>query len=311
MTELISINPSTKKVLGKVQVSSKEEIKERVLKAQKARLEWKELGVSKRIKLLKSIFNEFVKRKDELALTITREMGTPVRESKETISWDLDYFKWFLENGEQSLADEITFQDEKAAHKIVYEPIGVAAVIVPWNFPLEMFLWGVIPNLIAGNVVVFKHSEECPLTGKLIEEIMKTGNLPEGVFAEIYGGGKVGQFLVNQDIDLIWFTGSSAVGKTLYEIAGKKMIKAILEMGGSNPTVIFDDVKDIDSVIPRLYSKRFLNCGQACDALKRLLVQKSIFDQVVAKLKKEIESKKVGNAEEEDTDLGPLVAQRR
>jgi len=310
MNKLISNNPARNyKVIGSVKVSTPQEIKQKVANAQAAKMPWKELGVSKRIEFLWPIYHEFMKRKKELALLITREMGKTLRESLDDIESDA-YFKWFLENGEKYLSDETTFEDEKAVHKVVYEPIGVAAVIVPWNFPYDMFLWGVIPNLIAGNMVIFKHSEECPLTGKLIEEIMKKGNLPKGVFSEVYGNGKVGEVLVNQEIDLVWFTGSSKVGKHLYEIAGKKFIKTILEMGGSNPAIVFDDV-DTDSIIGKLYGKRFSYCGQACDAMKRLIVHQSIFSAVVKKLKKIVESKVVGDPEDEKTDIGSLVAKRQ
>jgi len=311
MSKLISTNPAKNyKVIGSVKVSSLQEIKQKVANAQKAKTEWKELGVEKRIELIRPIFQEFIKRKDELALLITKEMGKPIKESLDDIAWDEDYFNSFLDDGKKYLSDEITFEDDKSIHKIVYEPVGVAAVIVPWNFPFDMFLWGVIPNLIAGNTVVFKHSEECPLTGKLIEEVMNKSNLPKGVFSEVYGGGKVGEILINQDIDLIWFTGSSKVGRRLYEIAGKKFIKATLEMGGSNPAIVFDDV-NIDQIIGKIYIKRFLNCGQVCDAMKRLIVHKSIFNDVVGKLKKLVESKVVGDPENKKTDIGSLVAKRQ
>jgi acyl-CoA reductase-like NAD-dependent aldehyde dehydrogenase len=173
-----------------------------------------------------------------------------------------------------------------------------------------MFIWGVIPNLIAGNTVVFKISEECPLTGKLIEEIMNSGNLPEGVFSEVYGDGRIGQKLAESDVNLIWFTGSTKVGKLLYKIAAEKFIKVILEMGGSSPAVLFEDV-DIPDVIPEIYTGRFRNCGQSCNAVKRLIVHESIFDEVVKKLKEETEKKVIGDPSDEKTQLGSLVAKRQ
>lgn len=311
MPKLISTNPAKNyQVLGYVNVSSLQEIKQKVTAAQKAKAAWKELGVAKRVKILRPLLREFAKRKEELALLMTREMGKPLKESLDDIEWEKDYFEWFLENGEKYLSEEITFKDKKSIHKILYEPVGVAAVIVPWNFPYDNFVWAVIPNLIAGNTVVFKHSEECPLTGKLIEEVMEKIDSPKGVFSEVYGNGEVGEALVNQDVDLVWFTGSSKVGKHLYEIAGKKFVKSVLEMGGSNPGIVFDDV-DIGEVVEKLYSQRFSNCGQVCDALKRLIVHQSIFDKLVESLKKVVESKLVGDPEDERTDIGPLVAKRQ
>jgi len=112
----------------------------------------------------------------------------------------------------------------------VYEPTGAVAVISPWNYPLGMALWGIVPNLVVGNTVVFKISEECPLMGKLIEEVMNNHNLPEGVFSEVYGAGDVGEKLARSDIDLFRFTGSSKVGQFLYTVAADKFIKVVLEM---------------------------------------------------------------------------------
>ncbi len=311
MRKLISTNPAKNyEVVGSVNISSEKEIRKKVEAAQKVKTAWKELGVKKRIELLWCLYHQFEKRKKDISIIITKEIGKPFKESLEDIDWDLSYFKWFLKNGEQILKDEITFKSNDSVHKVVYEPTGVAAVIVPWNYPFSMFAWGTIPNLIAGNTVVLKHSEECPLTGKLIEVIMNKGNLPEGVFSEVYGNGSVGEQLVHQNIDLIWFTGSTLTGKKLYEIAGKKFIKAILEMGGSNPAIVFNDV-NVNQVADKLYYKRYMNCGQACDALKRLIVHESICDELVAKLKEKVGSTIVGHPENKKTQMGPLVAKRQ
>ena len=311
MKKLISTNPAKNyEVIGSVAVSEPGEIRRKVEEAKRAAHGWKKLGVASRIAKLKPLYIEFLKRKKEIALLITKEIGKPIAESLDDLEWDQNYFKWFLGHGEEYLRDEITYRKNGAVHRIVYEPIGVAAVIVPWNFPWANFLWGVIPNLIAGNTVVFKHSEECPMSGKLVEEMMQRLDLPKGVFSEVYGDGTTGEALVNEDIDLIWFTGSSKIGKHLYQIAGKKFIKAILEMGGSNPVIIFDDVH-VEAVVNKIYIKRFLNCGQVCDAMKRLIVQESIFSQVVDRMKKIVETKKVGDPKDAKTDIGSLVAKRQ
>ena len=311
MAKLISTNPAKGyELIGEVEISNDSEIKEKVELAHKAKLGWKELGIKRRIEILRAIYKEFMKRKDEFPTLMTKEMGKPISQSEGCVDAFLEEFKWFLDNGEKALAEEITHQDEKSIHKIVYEPWGVAAVITPWNFPLGMFIWGTVPNLIAGNTVIFKISEECPLTGKLIEEIMNSKNLPEGVFSEIYGDGKVGQKLVDSDINLIWFTGSSKVGQHLYQIAAKKFVKAVLEMGGSSPAIIFGNA-DLSKTIPSVYAERFTNCGQVCDSVKRLIVHESVFDEVVKKLKEEVENKIVGDPLSRDTKIGCLVAKRQ
>lgn len=311
MTKLISTNPAKSyETIGSVEISTREEIEEKVALAQKAKKHWKELGVAKRIEKLCPVYEELKKRKKELALLITKEIGKPITQSVTEVGDELDTLKSFLENGEKYLKEEITSENSQFLHKIIYEPIGVCAAIAPWNYPCDIFFLEVIPNLIAGNPVVFKHSEDCPLTGKLLEEIMSVAHLPKGVFAEIYGDGRVGEYLINQNVDLICFTGSSKVGKMIYELAGKKFIKAILELGGSNPGILFDDIS-IDRIIDKIYESRFTNCGQICDALKRLIVHESKFKELVEKLKKLVENKKVGDPQDPKTDIGSLVAHRQ
>ncbi len=311
MKKLVSTNPAKGyEKLDEVDISSDADIKEKVSLANEVKLNWKEIGVKKRVEFLKPIYEEFKSRESEIVLLSVKETGRALQESELVVRGHLEKIKWFLDNAESALSDEITYEDEESAHKIVYEPIGVAVVIMSWNHPFGMFVWGVFPNLFAGNTVVFKISEECPLMGKLIEEVMLSHQLPRGVFSEVYGAGDVGWKLANDNINLIWFTGSTKVGQELYKLAGEKFIKAILELGGSNPGIVFEDV-NIQEIVSKIYAKRFKTCGQTCDALKRLIIHHSIFDEVVEKLKKEIESKKVGDPEDPAIDIGSLVAKRQ
>lgn len=311
MAKLVSTNPAKNyEVLGSVDVSTAKEIKAKVAKARAATVVWKALEVKKRIELLQPLYQQFLKRKKEIALLVTREIGKPIIEAKSDLDWDQGYFQDFLTNGPKYVEDEIVYRESGKMHRVVYEPFGVAAVIVPWNYPFGNFLWGVVPNLIVGNTVVFKHSEECPLMGKLIDEMMGSLRLPEGAFSQVYGGGDVGELLVNSDVDLIWFTGSTAVGRKLYKIAGKKFIKGVMELGGSNPAIVFEDV-DIDAIIGTLYTGRFMNCGQVCDATKRLIVHKSIYSTLMKKLEERLSTVKMGDPEDEYTQLGSLVAKRQ
>jgi len=312
MSKLISTNPAKNyEVVGEVKISSDKEIKEKVAKANAVKLVWKELGAEARIKLLEPIRDEFIIRREEIAELISRETGKAISESlSEVDRYTANELDWFLDNGKRALADEITLEDDESLHRMVYEPYGVAAAIAPWNFPFGMAMWGIFPNLIAGNPVIFKTSEECPLTGKLIEEIILNHDLPEGVFAEVYGAGDIGKKLVESDINLIWFTGSTKVGKALYKTAAEKFIKAVLEMGGSNPCVVFEDV-DIAKAAPVIFNGRYRHNGQVCSALKRLIVHESKAEELIAELKKIIESQKIGDPLDPQTDLGSLVAKRQ
>jgi succinate-semialdehyde dehydrogenase/glutarate-semialdehyde dehydrogenase len=311
MSKLTSTNPGDNyAVIGDIEVTTPEEVTEKIAAANKAKTAWKELGVAGRIKLLRPIQAEFSQRKEEIAQLLTKEIGKPISQTRGEAEGYTEEFTWFMDHAEEALKDEVTYEDDKSHHRIVYEPFGTAAVITPWNFPYGMAIWGIVPNLLAGNTVVFKISEECPLIGKFMAEVFAGHDLPEGVFSEVYGLGEVGEALSKGDINLIWFTGSTKTGKSLYKTAAKKFIKAVLEMGGSNPGIVFEDV-DITKAVELIYDGRFYNCGQVCDAIKRLIVHESIKDDFIAELTKVLWSKKIGHPTSEDTDIGSLVAKRQ
>lgn len=310
MSTLVSINPSTYKKIGSVDISTRDEIAQKVVHAHKAKQMWRELGVSKRVELLREVFVEIKARKEEIALLESQEMGMPLTEALIDVEGTLDFATWYFDNAEKYVSPETTFESDTELHQVVREPIGVAALIIPWNFPLGNVVWGGLQSLICGNVVVLKHSEEVPLCAKLFEQIMANHNLPIGVFSVVYGAGEVGSILVNQHIDLITFTGSTKVGRQLYELAGKKFIKAVVELGGSAPGIIFADA-DLDIAVENVCANRLMNQGQCCDGLKRIIVHESIAGAVIKRLKEQFEGKKIGNAEEKDTQIGPLVAKRQ
>ena len=299
MAKLQSINPSNYEVLGEVEVSTPKEIADKVQLARGAQKEWRSLGVAARVSILRKAFDEFKSRKEELALLMSKEMGMPIADARQGFEGPdgaLSYASWYFENAEKYLSPETTFEDDKEIHQVFYEPIGVAAVIIPWNFPFANFVWGCVQSLIAGNTVVLKHSEECPLSGKFIEDVMSC-HVSKGVFNEVYGDGEVGKLLVERNIDMIAFTGSTKTGKYLYEVAGRKFIKAVMELGGSAPGIIFEDA-NIDLAVGNVCFNRLYNQGQCCDGLKRLIVHESVYEDVVQKVAANFSAKKIGNAED-------------
>jgi len=312
--KIVSLNPSNNyEVIGEVLISTHEQIKIKISEARKAQVLWASTNIKQRVSILKKIYDLFLARKDEIGSIASQEMGMPVSiQYKIDLNAGLEYMKGYLDNAEQWLSPEIIFENETEIHYLSFEPRGVIGISVPWNFPFCNFIWGVMQNLIVGNTVVFKHSEECPLTGKLLEEIMNSSELPYGVFNEIYGNGSdVGEYLMNSsEIDLIHFTGSTAAGKHLYQVAAKNFIPTILELGGSAPGIVFADA-NLPMAIESIYFNRFVNGGQTCDGLKRLIVHKSRFDETVNALKSLLLTKKTGNAQDPLTDIGPLVAERQ
>lgn len=312
MKKIISTNPAKNyEIIGELNATPLKEIKNKVDKANSAKKSWGNLGIAKRLIYIKKIYQEFRLRQADIVKLITKEVGTPITECNDEVNWDWGYFNWFIENAKKAIAPEISFEDENSIHKIFYEPTGSVAVITPWNLPFDMFLWGVIPNLLVGNTVVYKAAEECALTGKLIEEIMNKINLPDGVFSVVHGDAVEGKFLTEQPVDLIWFTGSSVVGKQIFLNAEKKFIRSILEMGGSNPVIIFDDAEINDSLLNSILFKRYSFCGQTCDADKRLIIHESKYDEFVSKFKIKVENLIVGLPEDKKTNIGPLVSQKQ
>jgi len=305
---IISTNPVTNSVIGETNTSSPEDIHQKVENAHSVQEDWTSLGVTGRVDILRDVLRLFKEHLDEIGVLSTQSMGMP-SSLRHTLDLDagIEYFEWYLENALESLKPEISFEDSTSLNTVFYEPTGVAAVISPWNFPFCTFIWQVIPNLVVGNTVVFKHASECILVGKLIEDIFSSSKLPKGVFSEVYGGGEVGDILIHEDIDLISFTGSTTVGKHIASVGAEKLIKVLLELGGSGPGVVFEDA-DMDKVAEAVFFNRFANSGQICDGLKRLIVHKNIADKVGQILVKMLQSKKVGDPQDISIDIGPLAS---
>lgn len=309
--KLKSLNPAKNyEAIGEVEISTFRDIAKAVEKAREATSLWAKTPIEKRAEFVRKLKDLILKDKENIARLITQEVGKPIRESRDDIDFDQRYLDYFINQGPKILAEKIVFEDEKSVGKIVFEPYGVAVVISPWNFPIGMPIWGIVPNLIAGNTVVFKPSEETPLVGQKLADLIAKTNLPEGVFNIIHGDGKVGAKLIDSDIDLVWFTGSTKVGQEIYKKAGKKFIKAILELGGSSPAIILADA-DIESAVGEIFTARFLNCGQVCTAIKRLFVAEQIFKEFVEKLKIRVEKVKIGDPMDESTDMGSMVSKKQ
>lgn len=309
MSKIVSINPSTYEPIDEIESSTLDEIKTKVAKAHSAKKAWRELGVAERIELLRKVSAKFAENKERFANLEAEEMGMPIKEALEDFDFGLDYLNSYLDTGEEHLKSIATLDNNTERHEVFKEPYGVAACIVPWNFPFANWVWQCGQNLVAGNTIVFKHSEETQLCGKLIEEIVNSV-LPEGVFNEVYGDGSVGEQLVNQNVNLVCFTGSSATGVKIKQATASRLLPVCLELGGSAPGIIFEDA-DIDEVAGTIFTARFMACGQMCDALKRLIVHESKVDEVATKLTSLIKEKKIGIATDDSTDLGPLVAERQ
>lgn len=307
--KLKSINPADQSVVGEVKAATKQNIEQAVKAARKALESWRSTPVEKRASYVEKFAKEFLKRKDKLARLITLEMGKPHCQSLGEVAWIHDYLKFYYQEGPKILQDEIIEKTKTVVRRVVREPIGVCAVIAPWNFPVSMPIWGIMPNLIAGNTIVFKPSENTPLCGQGVVDILNKIGLPEGVVNVVHGNGKIGAMLVDSDVDMVWFTGSSKAGQEIYEKCGKKFIRCMLELGGSSPAIVMEDA-DIGNAIDNVYEGRFSNCGQVCSAIKRLFVDKRVYEEVISGLVERVRKGSVGNPLEK-VDFGPLVSKKQ
>lgn len=304
--KLQSINPHDQSVVGEVEVSTKSDVENAVKKAKKAFGTWRFTPIEKRVDCLKKFRQKVVEHQEEIVKLVTLEMGKPIKQSRDDIPWELEFIDYYINEGPKALADETVINQGKENYRVVFEPFGVCACIAPWNFPLGMFDSGVLPALLAGNTVVFKPSEYTTLSQKLCAELLLQTGLPEGVFNLVLGGKDVGKMLVDQPVDLVWFTGSTVAGMDIYKKCGEKFIKAICELGGSSAGIVLADA-DLELTLESLYWARFLNCGQVCSAVKRLFIEKPVYEQVLQKYIARLKKIKIGNPLDE-VDFGPLVS---
>ncbi len=312
MANLTSINPSDYTVIGEVKVSTEHDVQAAVAGARTAQPAWATLPLAERCQALKTFADLSNARAEEIAQLISQETGRPI---KNTLSGNvyggLEYLKAYLEMAERCLAPQVTHQTDTIIHEVIREPWGVVACICPWNYPYMNVVWQCVQALLAGNTIVYKNSEENPLFAKLMAELFAVSGVPSGVFNVLYGDGQVGNMLAHQDIDMLSFTGSAHVGQQLAQVAAQQFIPILAELGGSSPAIIFEDTPIDENLAQQIFDNRFLHSGQICGAVKRLIVYEAGFNQIVELLAKICARQKLGDARDQATDLGPLVAERQ
>lgn len=307
--KLQSINPHNQSIVGELETSSPHDVAIAVGRARGAFGVWRQIPIQERIAYIKKYRQKIAEHKEEIARLTTLEMGKPLKQSLEDVDFELGFLDYYIAKGAENLADELVFEEKNEHYRVVFEPYGVVAAIAPWNFPLSMANSGIVPAIIAGNTVVFKPSEHTSLSQKRTIELLWETGLPDGVVNVVVGGGEVGKILAASPIDLVWFTGSTKVGQEIYAKCGEKFIKAICELGGSSAGIIFADA-NFELTLENIYWARFLNCGQVCNAVKRLFVEKSVYDQVLAKYIDRLKKAKIGDPLTQ-VDFGPLVSKKQ
>jgi succinate-semialdehyde dehydrogenase/glutarate-semialdehyde dehydrogenase/succinyl-CoA reductase len=302
--ELITINPTTEKILNKYTIMTKENVSTVVKKARDAYKEWGK-DFDKRIDSLYHVANELRKNKENLSRTATNEMGKAIKEARAEIDkcvWAIEYF---ADNGKNFIHDE-SFNTDARKSIIKFEALGVIASIMPWNFPYWQALRFAAPSLVAGNTIVLKPASATMQCGIEIEKTFDKAGLCEGIFKTVIGDSSVAEILVDSDVNAVTFTGSVPVGAKVAQRATSQLKKTVLELGGSDPFIVCADA-DIEKASTGAVKGRFINCGQSCIASKRFIVVKNIANEFIEKFIQKTEKLKVGDPSSDDTDIGPLV----
>jgi len=291
-------NPANGKKLAKVAEANEKDIDKAVKAARKAFKGWSAMPAAERGKYIFRIARMIQERAREFSVIESMDGGKSIRESRD-IDIPLAAAHFFYHGGWADKLD-YAFPGQKA------EPIGVAAQIIPWNFPLLMAAWKIAPALACGNCVVLKPAETTPLTALKLAEIIQDAGLPKGVVNIVTGAGKTGAALVDhQDIDKIAFTGSTEVGKIIRKAVAGTNKRLTLELGGKAANIIFEDAP-IDQAVEGIVNGIFFNQGHVCCAGSRLLVQESVLEEVVSKLKTRMQSLLVGDPLDKNTDIGAI-----
>ena len=300
-----TINPSTEEVIQEYNTASKDEISQKTKKAKDAFEEWKK-DHKKRTGFLYAFAGEFRKDKENLAKIATMEMGKAIKESRAEVEKCIWAIEYFADNGKIFLTDEI-INTEARKSTVSFEPLGVIASLMPWNFPYWQALRFAAPSLIAGNTIVLKPSSVTMQCGIQMEKIFEKVGLPDGVFQTIIASSKEAEYLIDSDnVSAVTFTGSVPIGAKVAQRATAQLKKTVLELGGSDPFIVCEDA-DIEKASSGAVKGRFINCGQSCIASKRFIVVKKIANEFIEKFVEKTEKLKVGDPLSDDTDIGPLV----
>ncbi|MEJ7649000.1 MAG: aldehyde dehydrogenase family protein [Nakamurella sp.] len=297
--DLKTVNPATEEPLAVVSTASTADVDTAVSVARKAYDDvWSRMPGAERGKYLYRIARGIAERARELAVVETLDNGKPIKESRDgdipTASAHFFYHAGW--------ADKL----EHAGYGPAPHPLGVAGQVIPWNFPLLMAAWKIAPALAAGNTVVIKPAETTPLSILVLAEIIADADLPPGVVNILPGAGDVGSALVNHPgVDKVAFTGSTAVGRAIQASLAGTRKKLTLELGGKAANIVFDDAP-IDQAVEGIVNGIFFNQGHVCCAGSRLLVQESVADEVLAKLRARVSTLRLGDPMDKNTDIGAI-----
>lgn len=307
--DMAVIDPSTEEGFATISLGGQADTDAAVAAAKAAFPKWRTSSKAERLDLMESILDIYKKRSDDLGAVISQEMGAPIDMSKVQQSGTGSYHLKAFIDAFKDFEFERELRPDTPNDRILMEPIGVCALITPWNWPMNQITLKVIPALATGCTMILKPSEQSPLSGMLFSEILHEAGVPAGVYNMLNGDGPgVGSALSShEDVDMVSFTGSTRAGRAI-TIAGAETIKRVsLELGGKGANLVFADADD--KAVKQGIARCFNNTGQSCNAPTRMLVERSRYDQAVEEAKAAAEKTTVNSAAESGRHIGPLVSE--
>jgi succinate-semialdehyde dehydrogenase/glutarate-semialdehyde dehydrogenase len=313
--EIVSFNPATGEEIGRAANATAQQVEEAVEKSRLVFQTWRETRFKERAAFVMRAREIILEEIDEIARLISDESGKPVVEALSMeIAPVLDLMQYFARNAQKILKPErINIGQLKflgRSSKIIYQPLGVVAIISPWNYPLSIPLGEVVMALMAGNTVVLKPSELTPLVGLKIGEIFAKADLPEDVLQVLTGDGRTGAALVESAPDKIMFTGSVATGKRIAQEAAKNLTPVVLELGGKDPMIVFKDA-DLEAASSAAVWGAFCNSGQSCSSVERLYVEEAVAERFTNLVVEKTRNLTQNRGSDSATDVGAMISENQ
>jgi succinate-semialdehyde dehydrogenase/glutarate-semialdehyde dehydrogenase len=313
--KLASVNPATGEVLRELECAGEGDVQAAVARARAAQAVWAEMGLRRRIDVLRDFQGKLYTRKSEIAAAITREVGKPLVEALVTeVLVVLDAARFLIENAWGLLRDEPVphgnLVTKLKSGWLVREPHGVIGIISPWNYPFSIPATETLAALVAGNAVVLKPSELTPLVALELASLLHAAGVPKDVFQVIVGEGPAGAALLRSPIDKLVFTGSVATGKRIAAATAERLLPVVLELGGKDPMLVLDDA-DVDVASSAAVWGAFVNAGQACLSVERCYVHRSLYESFAKACAEKTKQLRVGNGMDSHTDVGPMIQERQ
>jgi succinate-semialdehyde dehydrogenase / glutarate-semialdehyde dehydrogenase len=302
------VNPATGEVLGNVPDMGGAETRRAIEAAERAWPAWRAKTAKERAAILRRWYDLMMASQEDLALILTAEQGKPLAEARGEIVYGASFIEWFAEEGKRAYGDVIPQHQADKRILVIKQPIGVAAMITPWNFPNAMITRKAAPALAAGCTVVLKPAEQTPFSALAMAELAERAGMPKGVLNIITGDApRIGQELcANPAVRKLSFTGSTEVGRILMRQSADTVKKLSLELGGNAPFIVFDDA-DLDAAVEGAIASKYRNAGQTCVCANRIYVQDGVYEAFAAKLADKVKAFKVGAGNEPGVVIGPLI----